>query len=188
MAEARAFEQTERQYDEISSLCRNLFTNKLKDYGESWRVLRATSLTDQLFIKARRIRSIEEKGFHSVSEGVENEYIALVNYSLMALMQLDSTDRSTKPIEHYNRCLDACKQLMRSKNDDYGEVWRDMRLSSITDLILMKLMRIKQIEDNLGKTIASEGLEANYADIVNYAIFSLIRIAEERPEIVNPLK
>lgn len=164
--------------------CRHVFVQKNTDYGTAWRILRPTSLTDQLFIKARRIRSIEEKGVQKVAEGVESEYVGLINYAAMALIQLELP--ADAPIELpaeevtalYNTQLTRTELLMQSKNHDYGEVWRDMRVSSMTDLILMKLLRIKQIEDNDGQTLISEGLDANYQDIINYAAFALIKLGE----------
>lgn len=177
-------ENTLRQFDGVIAKCKDVFLKKTRDYGTAWRILRVSSLTDQLFIKARRIRSIEEKGEQKVDESVEEEYIGLVNYSLIALIQLDMGHEATLelPLEEverqYDRYAAETRELMTRKNHDYGEVWRDMRLSSITDLILMKLLRIKQIEDNEGKTLISEGLDANYMDIINYAIFALIKLEE----------
>ncbi len=176
--------QTLKQYDEQAAKCRDIFVKKTKDYGTAWRILRSTSLTDQLYIKAQRIRSIEEKGVQKVAEGVESEYIGLVNYSIMAMIQLELpiSDGLELPIgkttDLYEKYLNATRDLMILKNHDYGEAWRDMRISSLTDLILMKLLRVKQIEDNDGKTLISEGLEANYQDIINYSIFALIKMSE----------
>lgn len=179
-------ERTVAQYKEVVQTCRALVLAKHRDYGSSWRILRPSSLTDQLYIKAKRIRSIEESGTNLVGDSVEGEYIGLVNYSVMALIQL-SLDKDT-PLElseaevslYYDREMAQSLDLMVKKNHDYGEGWREMRLSSITDLILAKLLRIKQIEDNAGNTEVSEGLEANYQDIINYAIFALIRINEDK--------
>ena len=173
-------------FDEQIATCRNIFEKKTQDYGTSWRVLRPKSLTDQLFIKARRIRTIEEKGYQKVEDSVESEFIGIVNYCIMSLIQLQLPPDA--PIEMdgqevqalYDRYVRETLQLLESKNDDYGEVWRDMRPSSYTDLILVKLLRIKQIEDNDGRTIVSEGLDANYKDIINYAIFALIKIDEAK--------
>jgi hypothetical protein len=177
-------EKTLEQYDAALGHCRQLFIKKTKDYGTAWRILRVSSITDQLFIKARRIRQIEESGSQAVADKVEDEYVGLVNYSLMALIQLDlPTDAALElppqyAADFYDKMAAETRALMILKNTDYGEVWRDMRLSSLTDLILMKLLRVKQIEDNAGKTIVSEGLDANYQDIINYSIFALIKISE----------
>lgn len=171
-------------YQQQLAQCRALFAKKASDYGTAWRVLRLPSLTDQLFIKAKRIRSLEENETQKIDENAQGEYIALVNYSLMALiqMQLPADTHWDLPADEvialYDRYALDTQELMLAKNHDYGEAWRDMRISSITDLILMKLLRIKQIEDQKGKTIASEGVDANYQDIINYAIFALIRLAE----------
>ena len=178
--------RTLQQYDKIRAQCRELFVQKTQDYGTSWRILRPSSLTDQLYIKAKRIRSIEEKGEQKISDSVEGEYIALVNYSIMALIQLAlppdaPLEMETEMVsELYDQHFEATRQLMIRKNHDYGEVWREMRVSSITDLILSKLLRIKQIEDNQGRTLVSEGVEGNYHDIINYAIFALIQIEEQK--------
>lgn len=175
---------TLKQYNNQLKKCRDLFIKKTKDYGTAWRILRTSSLTDQLYIKAKRIRSIEEKGEQKVEDGVENEFIGLVNYSIMALIQLDMSDHEEIELEE-SRAADLydvysfkTRDLMMDKNHDYGEAWREMRISSLTDLILMKLLRIKQIEDNQGKTLVSEGLDAGYQDIINYALFALIRLSE----------
>ncbi len=156
----------------------------MKDYGSAWRILRPSSLTDQIYIKANRIRSIQEKGVQKVDEGIKPEFIGIVNYSVMALIQLElGTGEETamapnKAIKLYDRNIIAAMSLMKDKNHDYGEAWRNMRISSLTDIILMKLLRVKQIEDNEGKTFVSEGLDANYNDIINYAIFALIQLEE----------
>ncbi len=177
--------KTSKQYHQESATCRSLFLKKNKDYGTAWRILRPSSLTDQLFIKAKRIRSLEENGMMKVNEGVKSEYIGLVNYSLMALIQLELDKDAPMELDEktvtslYDRHQKITFDLMMDKNHDYGEAWRDMRRSSLTDLILMKIFRVKQIEDNQGKTLVSEGLEANYHDIINYAIFALIKISEE---------
>lgn len=179
-------QRTLEQYDTIVDTCKEVFVKKTKDYGTAWRILRTSSLTDQLYIKAKRIRSIEEKQEQRVSDSVELEFVGLVNYSVMALLQLnlpENTPLELDPEEAeklYSLQIEQTRQLMMDKNHDYGEVWREMRVSSMTDLILMKLLRIKQIEDNEGKTLISEGLEANYMDIINYAIFALIKLSEER--------
>ena len=175
---------TSEQYDSIIKICSDIFTKKMKDYGSAWRILRTTSLTDQIFIKAKRIRSIEEKGMSKVDEGIQPEYIAIVNYCIMALVQLElGYDENTnldfdEAVNLYQKHFLATKKLMEDKNHDYDEAWREMRVSSITDLILMKLLRTKQIEDNDGKTLISEGIDANYQDMINYAVFALIRIEE----------
>ena len=175
---------TSQQYDEVIAHCRELFVNKMKDYGPAWRILRLPSLTDQIFIKAQRIRSIEQKGTQLVDDDLRGEFIGILNYSIMALVQLElgvvekpdiEKDKAAKLFDKYAA---ETKALMERKNHDYGEAWREMRISSITDLILQKLLRIKQIEDNSGKTIVSEGLDANYMDMVNYAAFVLIKMSE----------
>ena len=156
----------------------------MKDYGSAWRILRPSSITDQIYIKANRIRNIQITGVKKVDEGFKPEFIGIVNYSVMALIQLElgsKEDISMKPkeaLELYNKHIKAAMSLMTDKNHDYGEAWRNMRISSITDIILMKLLRIKEIEDHEGKTFVSEGLEANYSDIINYAIFALIQLEE----------
>jgi hypothetical protein len=175
-------DKTSQQYDHVITICQDIFTKKMKDYGISWRILRPSSMTDQIYIKAQRIRSIEQKGTSKIDEGVRSEYIGIVNYCIMAIIQLEKgtseTDDLTEDetlslyISHFNQA----KELMLAKNHDYDEAWRNMRMSSYTDLILMKLKRTKQIEDNLGQTIISEGIEANYLDMINYAVFALIKI------------
>lgn len=179
---------TSQQYDEVAAHCRELFVNKTHDYGTAWRILRLPSLTDQIFIKAQRIRSIQQKGQQRVADDISGEFIGILNYSLMALIQLklgvaEQPDlEAEKAIALYNEVLQSSKELMEAKNHDYGEAWRDMRISSLTDLILQKLLRVKQIEDNQGTTLVSEGLEANYYDMVNYAAFALIKINENQKE------
>ncbi len=176
--------KTSAQYDTQIGHCRDVFAKKTKDYGTAWRVLRPKSLTDQLFIKAQRIKTLEEAETRKVDEGIEPEFIGLVNYAVMGLIQmklandtrLELTEKEA--LELYDTEVAAIKALMIAKNHDYGEAWRDMRVSSFTDLILMKLLRIKQIEDNKGKTIISEGIDAGYMDIVNYSIFALIQMSE----------
>jgi hypothetical protein len=174
--------KTMEAFDAIAIQCRQLFIAKTKDYGLSWRVLRPSSLTDQIFIKAKRIRTIQQTKTQQVAEGMETEFIGIINYSIMALIQLkkgiaDQIDLSPDSvIKIYDAIIEETKNLMSKKNHDYGEAWKEMRLSSITDIILMKLLRIKQIEDNQGKTSVSEGLHANYQDIINYAIFALIKL------------
>lgn len=173
---------TEIQFEEIIKRCEKVFINKMKDYGFSWRILRSSSLTDQIFIKASRIRSLEKKKTSKVDEGVESEYIGIVNYSVMSIIQLLFSDDHVLSGDNitdiYEDVIYGAKTLMLDKNHDYDEVWRSMRISSLTDIILQKLLRIKQIEDNDGKTVVSEGLVANYYDIINYSIFALIRLSE----------
>ena len=165
--------------------CRDVFEKKAEDYGTSWRILRLPSLTDQIFIKANRIRSIQEKGAHLVDEGIAPEFVAMVNYAVMALIQIELGGSGTddlpteKAIALYDKHINSATELMTAKNHDYDEAWRQMRVSSMVDLILMKIRRIKQIEDNQGKTIISEGVEGGYKDIINYSIFCLIRINNE---------
>ncbi len=177
--------KTLKQFDEVSNKCKEVFSNKLHDYGTAWRILRPSSLTDQIFIKAQRIRSIDTKGKSKVNEGVVPEFIGIVNYSAMALIQLelgssfDINMNADKVIDLYDNYISEAKKLMENKNHDYGEAWRDMRISSLNDIILMKIFRIKQIEDNNGKTYVSEGVDANYFDILNYAIFALIKLNEK---------
>lgn len=171
---------TSQQYDSIISICRQLYTNKMKDYGSAWRILRLPSLTDQIFIKAQRIRSLQENEVRKIDEDATGEFIGIINYSVMALIQLD-LGIATQPdldIEQasqmYDQKINITKTLMEDKNHDYGEAWREMRVSSLTDLILQKILRVKQIEDNKGKTLVSEGIDANYQDMINYAVFALI--------------
>ena len=183
-----ALKNTSKQYDEAIAKCRNIFSLKVKDYGTSWRIMRLQSLTDQIFIKANRIRNIEDNIEQKIDEGVEPEFIGLVNYCIIALIQIELLeDKSTempadKAIEMYDKYTAVTKELMMNKNHDYGEAWRDMRISSYTDLILMKINRIKQIEDNQGKTLISEGNDSHYSDIVNYSVFALIKLAEGEVE------
>ncbi|GAB4384181.1 MAG: DUF1599 domain-containing protein [Salibacteraceae bacterium] len=184
IAERIYMQHTLNQYNKALERCRELFVKKTKDYGTAWRILRPSSLTDQIFIKAQRIRTIEETGENLVGEDIRDEYIGIVNYCILALIQLElepdaplelSADETQKL---YDKYADRARELMKRKNTDYGEAWRDMRLSSLTDLILMKILRIKQIEENEGKTIASEGIGANYLDMINYALFALIKMDE----------
>lgn len=171
---------TSLEYDNIIKVCRTLFINKMTDYGSAWRILRLPSLTDQIFIKAQRIRSLEENKIRKVDEDEKGEFIGIINYSIIALIQLelgiaDQPDLNvTQATELYDAKIEQTKALMEIKNYDYGEAWRDMRVSSLTDLILQKLLRVKQIEDNKGKTLVSEGIDANYQDMINYAVFALI--------------
>ncbi|MAN28116.1 MULTISPECIES: DUF1599 domain-containing protein [Mesonia] len=173
-------QNTSSQYDAVIKKCRDLFLKKMQDYGCAWRILRLPSLTDQIFIKAQRIRSIQENEVRKVDEGEEPEFIGIINYSVMALIQLEKgvVEQPDLSVEEVTRLYDEkiaeTKQLMENKNHDYGEAWRDMRVSSLTDLILQKLLRVKQIEDNKGKTLVSEGIDANYQDMINYSVFALI--------------
>lgn len=177
--------RTLEQFNRALSQCREIYINKGGDYGPSWRVLRPETLTDQLLIKARRIRQIETSGTTAVGEGILPEFKALVNYGIMALIQLrngtaDHKDMSSEQaLSHYTSVADEARELMIRKNTDYGEAWRDMRVSSYTDLILAKLERIKEIENHRGQTFVSEGIDSNYFDIINYAIFGIIRLDED---------
>ena len=174
-------QQTEQQFDEVIKECRDIFAKKMKDYGAAWRILRPSSVTDQIFIKANRIRSIETTGVNKVGEDIRSELVAIVNYSIIGLIQLErgfaeKPDMETdEALVQYDFFAAEAKKLMMAKNHDYGEAWRSMRVSSYTDLILQKLNRTKEIEDNGGITLASEGIDANYFDIMNYAIFGLIK-------------
>lgn len=173
---------TQAQYDAVIKGCRDLFEKKMKDYGCSWRVLRLPSLTDQIFIKAQRIRTLQETGKSLVGETIEPEFVAMINYSVMALIQMelgiaDQPDLdTTRVLQLYDDKVTETRDLMLKKNHDYGEAWRDMRVSSLADLILVKLLRIKQIEENDGSTLVSEGVDANYQDIINYSVFALIHL------------
>lgn len=178
-------DRTLAEYDARVAACRGLFLDKMHDYGTAWRVLRPASLTDQIFIKAQRIRTLQEGGERMVEEGIRPEFVGIVNYCMMALVQLDLTEDA--PVELppseatalYDRALAQTRDLMIRKNHDYGEAWRDMRVSSLTDLILMKLLRIKQLEDIGGAVKVSEGVDAGYMDMANYALFALIHLGEE---------
>lgn len=173
---------TNKQFDVVVTECRSLFSKKLHDYGAAWRIMRPSSVTDQIFIKAKRIRSLELKGVSKVDEGIKPELIGIINYGIIGLIQLqdgfvDEIDmRVDRVLQLYDQHMETVKQLMLDKNHDYDEAWRSMRIQSYTDLILMKLLRVKQIEDLQGQTLVSEGLEANYMDMINYAIFGLIRM------------
>lgn len=178
---------TLQQFDGVIKQCADIFEKKMQDYGAAWRILRPSSLTDQIFIKAQRIRTIEEKKVQKIEDDIASEYVGIINYSAMALIQLEQPLQSNEDtltqqdiLALHKQKLVQSKQLMEAKNHDYSEAWRDMRISSLTDIILMKLMRIKQIEDNEGKTFVSEGLDANYQDIINYAIFALIKLSEKQ--------
>ncbi len=178
--------QTEQQYQAAAATCESVFVQKTQDYGTAWRILRTSSLTDQLFIKAKRIRSLETNAEQKIDEGVDSEYIGLINYSAMALIQIELGDSLEMEIDPdvvkglYQTQIAKTKELMMAKNHDYGEAWRDMRISSLTDLILMKILRLKQIEDNNGQTLISEGPEGSYRDIINYAMFALIKLSENK--------
>jgi Nucleotide modification associated domain 1 len=171
---------TPQEYDKVIAVCRQLYINKMKDYGSAWRIMRLPSLTDQIFIKAQRIRSLQENDVRKVDEDETGEFVGIINYSIMALIQIDKgiADQPDLDVEEatmlYDEKVRLTKTLMEAKNHDYGEAWRDMRISSLTDLILQKLLRVKQIEDNKGKTLVSEGIDANYQDMINYAVFALI--------------
>lgn len=181
---ALTYSETDKQYDEVVQYCREIFLKKNNDYGTSWKILRSSSVTDQIFIKASRLRSIEEKGEQKVQENIFDEYAGIVNYCIMGLMILQGSEtlegqNMQELLEGYDQEVHACKQLMQQKNHDYGEAWREMRIKTYTDLILSKLLRIRQIEDNQGKTLISEGIASNYQDILNYAVFALIRLKED---------
>ncbi|MDA3927563.1 MAG: DUF1599 domain-containing protein [Prolixibacteraceae bacterium] len=175
-------QKTSEQYDQVIKICSSLFEKKMKDYGIAWRILRPSSMTDQIYIKAQRIRSIEDKGTQKIGDDIRSEFIGIINYCSMAIIQLEmgpseEEDMSHKEtLEKYLANLSTAKELMMEKNHDYGEAWRNMRTSSYTDLILMKLKRTKQIEDNKGQTLVSEGIDANYLDMINYAVFGMIKI------------
>ena len=175
-------EKTAVEYKEVIATCKALFEKKTRDYGTAWRVLRLPSITDQIYIKAQRIRSIQEKGTQKVSDPIVDEFIGIINYCLIALiqMQLENSDKLDMKFEeletYYDRAAKETYELLQNKNHDYGEAWREMRVTSITDIILMKLLRVKQIEDNSGKTLVSEGVQANYQDMINYSVFALIKL------------
>jgi hypothetical protein len=173
--------KTTNQYDAVIKTCKDLFLKKTKDYGTAWRVLRISSITDQIFIKAQRIRTLEDKKVSKVDEGIIPEYIGIINYCVIAMIQLELTSPELElevglVNSLFDQKINETKSLMEDKNHDYGEAWRDMRVSSLTDLILMKLLRVKQIEDNQGNTLVSEGVKANYQDIINYSVFALIKL------------
>jgi len=173
---------TTEEYNQAIKQCKDLFLKKAKDYGTAWRILRLSSITDQLFIKAQRIRTLEVKGVAKVEEDIPSEFIGIVNYCVIALLQIELGEENDEELnlgqleEKYDQKVNEAYNLMMAKNHDYGEAWRDMRISSLTDLILMKILRVKQIEDNKGETLASEGISANYQDMLNYAVFALIRL------------
>jgi len=174
--------ETSAQYTKVIADCRDIFQKKTRDYGTAWRILRPGSLTDQIFIKAQRIRTIQETGENKVGESIEDEFKAIINYCVMAVIQLEYGDKlplelpEEEAVRLYDKVTKETHDLMLRKNHDYGEAWRDMRVSSLTDLILMKILRVKQIEDNQGKTIISEGIDANYIDMLNYSVFALIHL------------
>jgi hypothetical protein len=176
--------RTEEEFSQAVAACKEVFLTKMKDYGTAWRILRTSSITDQIYIKANRIRSIDQKGTKKINEGIKPEFIGIVNYSVMALIQLEIGDESEQELDVeeavalYDRHITSAGDLMYNKNHDYDEAWRNMRISSFTDIILMKIKRIKQIEDKGGETLASEGVDANYRDIINYALFALIKLEE----------
>lgn len=176
---------TNQQYDEVISACKQIFSKKNRDYGTAWRVLRTISIVDQIFIKAQRIRTIQEKGEQKVSDGIAAEFKGIINYAVIGLMQLELTENDPEEMPEdkvsslFDSNVEAAKRLMQDKNHDYGEAWRSMSQESFVDLILMKLQRIRQILTNEGKTISSEGIDANYLDIINYAVFALILMSEE---------
>lgn len=173
-------EKTIGEYTEVIKACKDIFKKKTVDYGTAWRILRTSSLTDQIFIKAKRIRSYQEKGEQKVAEDIKGEFIAIINYCIMAILQIRLDESHTLEIPYdvlspkYDSIADETRELLSNKNHDYDEAWRDMRVSSMTDIILMKILRTKQIEDNAGKTLISEGVEANYQDMINYSVFCLI--------------
>ncbi|MDD2961240.1 MAG: DUF1599 domain-containing protein [Muribaculaceae bacterium] len=175
-------EDTKSQFNTVIGICRELYIKKLKDYGASWRIMRVTSITDQIFIKAQRIRTLETTGNAMVDEGIFPEFIGIVNYGIIGLIQLELGDTmiqdidTTKAIELYDKYITKTTELMLAKNHDYGEAWRLMRINSYTDLILSKIFRTKQIEDNKGATLVSEGIDANYMDMINYSLFALIKL------------
>lgn len=177
-------EKTTEEYNEVISTCKSLFEKKTRDYGTAWRILRLPSITDQIFIKAQRIRSIQDKGKQKVDDPIRDEFIGIINYCIIALIQMEMRDSNKLEIAfeelepYYDRAVTETLELLQNKNHDYGEAWRDMRVTSITDIILMKLLRVKQIEDNDGKTLVSEGTKANYQDMINYAVFALIKLKD----------
>lgn len=184
LAENNSLTRTINQFDQETKNCRDLFVAKTKDYGTAWRILRPTSLTDQIFIKAKRIRTIEEKGVQRVPDDILLEFVGIANYAIMTLIQLNLPQDNNlnlsleQALTMYDQKVLSIRELLHQKNHDYGEAWRDMRTSSFTDMILMKILRVKEIENNLGITSVSEGLEANFKDIFNYAIFALIKLHE----------
>ena len=181
----KSYMNTSDSFDIIIDNCHSLFNKKMLDYGSAWRILRLSSLTDQIFIKAQRIRSIEDKGTQQISDSVEGEFKGIINYSIIALIQIEKglSDTADLGLEEasnlFKQYSNKAKELMAAKNHDYDEAWRDMRVRSFTDLILQKILRVKRIEDNKGETLVSEGIDANYFDMINYAIFALIKLSEK---------
>lgn len=183
-AEIMIHEKTASEYKQVIATCKALFLKKTKDYGTAWRILRLPAITDQIFIKAKRIRSIQEKGAQRIDDPITDEFIGIINYCVIAVLQLKlegsmQTELTVEEVEPlYDATIQETYSLQQDKNHDYGEAWRDMRVESMTDIILMKLLRVKQIEDNEGKTLVSEGVKANYQDMINYAVFCLIKLKE----------
>lgn len=183
-------QQTAQEYKEIIATCKKVFIDKTTDYGTAWRILRLPSITDQIFIKAQRIRSIQEKGTMLIEEDITSEFKGIINYSIIALIQMEMTADDAMELSPervaglYDKHASQTLDLLMKKNHDYGEAWREMRVSSITDIILMKLLRVKQIEDNSGKTLISEGIDANYQDMINYSVFCLIKLRNSKPLVV----
>jgi Nucleotide modification associated domain 1 len=181
-------EKTKTEYKKVIAACKELFGMKTKDYGTAWRILRLPSITDQIFIKAQRIRSIEEKGTQRVEDSIRDEFIGIINYCLIGLIQMELGGSGELEMKYetlapmYDRAVEETFALLQNKNHDYDEAWRDMRVSSFTDIILMKILRVKQIEDNSGRTISSEGIKANYQDMINYAVFALIKMNEQKTD------
>jgi len=181
--------QTAIEYKQVIKECKEIFINKTLDYGTAWRILRLPSITDQIYIKAQRIRSIQDKGTQQVDESISSEFVGIINYCVIALMQMELKDNEELEIPAekvsalYEKNISETLALFMKKNHDYGEAWREMRVSSITDIILMKLLRVKQIEDNLGKTRISEGIDANYQDMINYSVFALIKLNYAKNEV-----
>jgi len=175
-------EKTSQEYKAVIATCKSLFEKKTRDYGTAWRILRLPSITDQIYIKAQRIRSIQEKGVQKVGDPIRDEFIGIINYCIIALIQIQLEKSSALELQFeeleplYDGAVNETFDLLQNKNHDYGEAWREMRVTSITDIILMKLLRVKQIEDNQGKTLVSEGVKANYQDMINYAVFALIKL------------
>ena len=178
-------DKTTTEYKQVIHICKELFEKKTRDYGTAWRILRLPSITDQIFIKAQRIRSIQEKGVQKVNDPIRDEFIGIINYCIIALIQIELAHSKEMEMTYeelepeYDRVVNENISLLQNKNHDYGEAWRDMRISSITDIILMKLLRVKQIEDNSGKTVVSEGVKANYQDMINYAVFAMIKLEHD---------
>ncbi len=175
-------EKTSHEYKAVIATCRALFEKKTRDYGTAWRILRLSSITDQIYIKAQRIRSIQEKGVQKVDDPIKDEFIGIINYCLIALIQMQLSEETNLDMTYeelgplYDEAAQETYDLLQNKNHDYGEAWREMRVTSITDIILMKLLRVKQIEDNQGRTLVSEGVKANYQDMINYSVFALIKL------------